>query len=304
MDLIYRFDPFQPIQAQKVDDAEAACAALEQGNHRFVEIATRMQKRALGAEAGEPLVIPVSPMSLGLPLFPGASLSQTPFALVLSCSDARAPTEAIFDQSFNNLFVVRIAGNVLGTECLGSIDYAVRNLGESLKVIVVMGHTGCGAVTGAVNGYLSMTDFVSVAFTHSLRSLVDRIQISVRGAARALKQVGGADVAGDPKYREMLTEAAVYLNAAVTAYDVNREVQALASSPLQVVFCAYDLQQLSVRGLPAQHGSQAGGAPMFSKAPEKPDDFSELGTEIARRVLSRAAGPAGSSSIDWAAVGR
>lgn len=303
MDLTYRFDPFQPVQAQKICDAREACAALEQGNRRFVEVATRMQKRALGAEAGEPLVVPVSPMSLGLPMFPGATVVQAPFALVLSCSDARAPTEAIFDQSFNNLFVVRIAGNVLGTESLGSIDYAVKYLGESLKVIVVMGHTGCGAVTGAVNGYLSMADFVSVAFTHSLRSLVDHIQIAVRGAARALKHVGGVGIADDPRYREMLTEAAVYLNAAVTAYDVHREVRALVASPPQVVYCAYQMQQLQVRGLPGQDASQVPPTPVFSKAPEEPEDFTKLGLEIARRVLLRAEATAGTGSIDWDSLG-
>lgn len=302
MDLIYRFDPFQPIESQKIADAKEACAALQQGNDRFVEIATRMQKRALGGDAGEPLVIPVSPMSLGLPLLPGVMPTQAPFALVLSCSDARAPTEAIFDQSFNNLFVVRIAGNVLGTECLGSIDYAVKHLGSSLKVVVVMGHTGCGAVSAAVDGYLSLKDFVNITFTHSLRSLVDRIQIAVRGAARSLKQVGGSDVASRANYRDILIETATYLNAAVTAFDVQREVRSIVGAPPGVAYCVYDLRQLRVRSQPST-GGPADGAPMFGQAPERPDDFLDLGVRLAERVLARPDRPAGGSSVDWQALG-
>ena len=102
---------------------------------------------------------------------------------MLGCSDARVPIELIFDQSPNDLFVVRVAGNVLGVECLGSIDYAVANLGKSLKLVVVLGHTTCGAVSAAVDSYLAPKNYAEIAFTHALRSLVDRIQTAVRGAA-------------------------------------------------------------------------------------------------------------------------
>src|SRR5689334_22803084 len=119
MDVIYRYDPFQPITGTQIVDPAAASRALLEGNGRFAEIARRMQQRMLG-KVQEPLVIPVSPISLGLPLVAGQAIVQAPFALVLGCSDARVPTETIFDQSANDLFVVRIAGNVLGTECLGS----------------------------------------------------------------------------------------------------------------------------------------------------------------------------------------
>ena len=73
---------------------------------------------------------------------------QAPFAVVIGCSDARVPTEMIFGQGFNDLFVIRVAGNVLGDVCLGSIDFAVEALSESVKLLVVLGHSGCGAVTG------------------------------------------------------------------------------------------------------------------------------------------------------------
>lgn len=284
MDLIYRYDPFQPVASRPMPDAEAALNALREGNERFTEIVARMQERMLGGAAGEPLVIPVCPVSLGLPLVPGMTPNQTPFGLVLGCSDARVPTEAIFDQSFNDLFVVRIAGNVLGTECVGSIDYAARHLGQSLKVAVVLGHSGCGAVTAAVDGYETPEDYVDIAFTHALRSLVDRIQIAVRGAAKALRLAAGSDVSRRPGYRAALVELAVYLNAAVTAYDLRREISGLGNSNLRVVYGVCDLGDLRVRALPAAPGI----APTtFSDAPAQAEDFVALAGQLAGRLVAR-----------------
>jgi carbonic anhydrase len=296
MDLIYRYDPYQPISQKPIEDAAAADKALRDGNDRFAEIARRMQQRTLGAKETEPIVIPVSPISLGLPLYPGAALAQSPFALVLGCSDARVPIEPIFDQSFNDLFVVRIAGNVLGTECLGSIDYAVRHLGNSLKLVVVLGHSGCGAVTAAVDGYLSPNDFVDIAFTHALRSLVDRIQIAVRAAAKALRQTGGASVERSPDYRERLIEMAVYLNAAVTAFDLQREIRSLDNSTLKIVYGVYEMTTLHVRSLPDDRRRVPTFECGFADAPETADDFMNLGQELAERLLG--AGDPGVSA-EW-----
>ena len=75
---------------------------------------------------------------------------QTPFAIILTCSDSRLPPEVIFDQGIGDLFVLRNAGNVAGEIVLGSIEYAVEHLNSSL--ILVLGHQKCGAVTAAVNG--------------------------------------------------------------------------------------------------------------------------------------------------------
>ena len=272
MDLVYRFDPFQPVVSSPVHDADAALAALRAGNERFADIVSRMQARMLGGAAGEPLVIPMCPVSLGLPIAPGMAPRQTPFGLVLGCSDARVPTEAIFDQSFNDLFVVRIAGNVLGTECVGSIDYAVRNLGESLKVAVVLGHSGCGAVTAAVAGHEAPADYVDIAFSHALRSLVDRIQIAVRGASKALREIAGNDVRQNPGYRKALVEVAVYLNAAVTAYDLAREIHGLGRTDLRVVYGVCDLGDLRVRALPDATVARQAGRAMFAEVPERAED--------------------------------
>ncbi|WP_045233849.1 carbonic anhydrase, partial [Deinococcus pimensis] len=73
---------------------------------------------------------------------------QTPFAIVLGCSDSRVPTELIFDQGFGDLFSIRVAGNVAEPATLGSIEYAVRHL--RCHLIVVLGHEGCGAVKTAM----------------------------------------------------------------------------------------------------------------------------------------------------------
>ena len=75
---------------------------------------------------------------------------QTPLAAVLACSDSRAPVELIFDQGFGDLFIVRAAGQVAGPDQIGSLEYAVEHL--EVPLILVLGHTHCGAVTAAVNG--------------------------------------------------------------------------------------------------------------------------------------------------------
>jgi carbonic anhydrase len=76
--------------------------------------------------------------------------APNPFAVILSCADARVPPEIIFDCGIGDLFVVRNAGNLVNDEVLGSIEYAVKYFGT--RLIVVMGHTRCGAVSSAVQG--------------------------------------------------------------------------------------------------------------------------------------------------------
>src|SRR5438067_8250885 len=73
--------------------------------------------------------------------------SQHPFAIIVSCSDSRVPPEIVFDQGLGNLFVLRVAGNVIDDHSLGSIEYAVDHL--AVRLIVVLGHQRCGAVKAA-----------------------------------------------------------------------------------------------------------------------------------------------------------
>jgi carbonic anhydrase len=286
VDVIYRYDPSAPLTHEMPAGADEALKALHEGNLRFLDMVERMHKVALGEATVQQVILPISPLSLGLPLWSGAPLEQAPFALVLGCSDARVPVESIFDQAFNDLFVVRIAGNVLGTECLGSIDYAVRHFAGSLKLVVVLGHSGCGAVTAAADTYLSPDDYGEIACTHALRSLLDRIHLAVRKAAKALERVCGQEVMRRPGYRGALIELAVVLNAAVTAYDLRREIAALENPALRVVYGVYDLKHLRVRTEPAGEGDAGPAGPPFSEAPARAEDFNELGARLARAAVA------------------
>jgi len=89
------------------------------------------------------------------------SEGQFPFAVILSCIDSRVPAELVFDQGIGDIFSVRIAGNVINKDVLGSMEYACK-IGGS-KILVVMGHTNCGAITAACNNLElgNMTDLLA-----------------------------------------------------------------------------------------------------------------------------------------------
>jgi carbonic anhydrase len=283
VDLIYRFDPFRQIAVDHPANSEAAIRILLEGNQRLVGFIEQMQQATVhGSAETKQTVVPVDLLSMGLPLLPGIACDQAPFALVLGCSDARVPIESIFDQSFNDLFVVRIAGNVLGTECLGSFDYAVRHLGQSLKAVVVLGHTGCGAVTAAVDTYLNPNDYADIAFTHALRSLIDRVLTAVRGAAHSFERYCGHEIHRHPGFRAALVEASVYLNSAITAFDLQREIaSAGGESSLAVFFGTCDISNMLVRSDPT------GGVahePKLRPAPKSTDSFVDLADHLVRVI--------------------
>jgi carbonic anhydrase len=279
MDVVYRYDPFEPIDHRPINDADEAIDHLARGHNRYSTIVTQMHSELLGGLAPEKIIIPSNPLSLGLPRVAGTAQIQTPFALVLGCSDARVPIEQIFDQSPNDLFVIRVAGNVLGVECLGSIDYAVNHLGGSMKLVVVLGHSSCGAVTAAVESYLTPKNYAEIALTHALRSLVDRIHTAVRGAASALERVGGKKIARRPDYREILIESAVFLNAAITAFDVQRELKLPPVKDIRVVYGVFDLVAQHIRSHPKKSDA------IFANAPGGPEDFNRVALEIAKTLL-------------------
>ena len=101
-------------------------------------------------------------------------VGQTPFAVVLGCSDSRVPTEYVFDQGPGHIFTVRVAGNVVAPTTLGSIEYAVKHLKP--HVLVVMGHEGCGAVHAA----MSLTEEEVAAEPENVRHLIECIGPAVR----------------------------------------------------------------------------------------------------------------------------
>lgn len=93
---------------------------------------------------------------------------QHPFAVVLGCSDSRAPAEILFDQGLGDLFVIRVAGNIAAPSQIGSIEFAVERFG--VRLVVVLGHSNCGAVRATVEHCRH-----PAATTDGLRAIVDRI---------------------------------------------------------------------------------------------------------------------------------
>jgi carbonic anhydrase len=106
---------------------------------------------------------------------------QEPFATVLSCADSRVPVELIFDQSIGHLFVIRIAGNVLTPEVIAGIEYGAAVLGT--KAILVMGHTGCGAVKAAIQAK-EVPGQISALYPH-IQPAVDKAGPNLEATIRA-----------------------------------------------------------------------------------------------------------------------
>ena len=98
---------------------------------------------------------------------------QDPFAIILGCSDSRVPSEIVFDQGLGDLFVVRVAGNIVAPSQIGSIELAVERFGA--RLVVVMGHSRCGAIQATLD---SLRD-PSKNQSKNLRSIVDRIRPSL-----------------------------------------------------------------------------------------------------------------------------
>ncbi len=272
-DLVYRFDPANPDVRRLPSTSEEARLLLVQGNRDFAEMT---DIRRTGKDTR---IIPFDPRAFGWGAAPGEAPAQTPFAAVLGCADARVPTEMVFARGCNELFVVRVAGNVLGAECLGSLRYAAHHFPTTLKLLVVLAHSRCGAVTEAVEVYREPRRYISMAADPSMRSIEDQILIAVRVASLAIDQIYGADIFKHPGYGSALLEAAVVLNAAWSAYCLRREF-AENSPGLAVVFGAYDLASRCVRlpiSPPDQLTEEEKG---LFLPPEDETGFSELALRI------------------------
>ena len=98
---------------------------------------------------------------------------QEPFAVVLGCSDSRVPAEIVFDQGLGDLFVIRVAGNIVAASQIGSVEFAVERFGTPL--VVVLGHSRCGGIVATLNELTRPTEHQS----RNLRSIVDRVRPSV-----------------------------------------------------------------------------------------------------------------------------
>lgn len=182
---------------------------LKQGNRRFV--AGEPHNRNLTAQAQQ------------------TAAGQFPFAVVLSCLDSRSAPEIIFDQGVGDLFVARVAGNVINDDMLGSFEFATQVAGA--KLIVVMGHSACGAVMGACDG---------VELGH-LTGLLGKIMPAVDATSTA---DGAERSSANAKFVEAVTVA----NAKMQAADI------LSRSP--IIKAAVDAGD--VRIVPAMHNLQTG----------------------------------------------
>lgn len=115
-----------------------------------------------------------------------ASVAQRPFAIVLGCSDSRTPVEILFDQGFGDLFVVRIAGNIVAPSGVGSIEFAASQFGS--RLVVVMGHTRCGAISATVKAIEG-----GKPESKNLLAITDRITPHIQGIVRPGAGEGGVD---------------------------------------------------------------------------------------------------------------
>lgn len=139
-------------------------------------------------------------------------LGQTPFGVILSCSDSRVPTEIVFDQGLGNLFITRVAGNIVDRTTLGSIEYAVGHL--KTHVVVVMGHEGCGAVKAAL-----LPPEARARETENIQFLLDQIVPSVEKLPKIRDQKARMREAVIANVRQQVHElrAVPFIQAAVKA---------------------------------------------------------------------------------------
>jgi carbonic anhydrase len=133
--------------------AHEALQRLRDGNRRFV---AEIRGRAVGQARRQEL-----------------TARQEPFAIVLGCSDSRVPAEIVFDQGLGDLFVIRVAGNIVAPSQIGSVEFAAERF--HTRLVVVLGHTSCGAIQATVDELTRRSEEQS----QNLRSIVDRIRPSV-----------------------------------------------------------------------------------------------------------------------------
>lgn len=169
----------------KAEDVTAAqaLARLRDGNERFIS-----GTRSIATLAG----------TLNLAKHAGG---QKPFATILTCSDSRVPAEMVFDQGIGDLFVIRVAGNVVAPSLVGSVEFAAATFGTQLTV--VMGHSSCGAVEATLDVLRGHTSVPS----DNIRDIVDRIRPAVQAVVEA--NPAGTD--------DAILEAAIRANVRTSA---------------------------------------------------------------------------------------
>ena len=192
--------------------AQDALEQLRDGNRRFVS----------DAQGRGPLADQTRPGDL--------IAEHSPFAIILGCSDSRVPLEIIFDQGLGDLFVIRVAGNVVAPSQIGSVEYAVERYG--IPIVLVVGHTMCGAVIATLDDLNRPSENRSP----NLRSIVSRIRPSI-------EDLLDTDAAKDP---DALLEHAVRANirASVDGLRHGSEIieQLIDADKLVVVGAEYSIE--------------------------------------------------------------
>jgi carbonic anhydrase len=192
--------------------AQEALELLREGNRRFVSNVRSHDSLASEARRAE------------------VAAGQEPFAIVLGCSDSRVPAEIVFDQGLGDLFVIRVAGNIVAPSQIGSVEFAAERYGT--RLVVVLGHSQCGAILATIEELTRPTNNQS----RNLHSIVGR----VRPAVEPLLQTA---LAGDP---EALVRGAVRANVRISASHLRHgsEIleQLIRSDGLVVVGAEYSLE--------------------------------------------------------------
>jgi carbonic anhydrase len=188
--------------------AREALERLKQGNRRFASSETIVSPTRRGELLG----------------------GQKPFAVILGCSDSRVPVEIVFDQGLGELFVIRVAGNIVAASQIGSVEFAAERFGT--RLVVVLGHTRCGAVEAT----LEELQRPSATQSLNLRSIVDRVRPSV-------EDLLATELRHD---REALARQAVRANVRVSANALRHGSAVLESlaqkDGLLVVGAVYSLE--------------------------------------------------------------
>ena len=145
---------------ESIVSAREALALLREGNLRFTSDSRR------------------SDLSLGHDRRFELTKGQRPIAIILGCSDSRVPAEIVFDQGLGDLFVIRVAGNIVAPSQVGSVEFAAERFGT--RLVVVLGHSQCGAILATLEELRQPTENQS----RNLQSIVDRVRPSVEGLLR------------------------------------------------------------------------------------------------------------------------
>ena len=204
--------------------AREALERLQEGNRRFVS------------------GVPSSAMLTSQTRRNELASGQEPFAIILGCSDSRVPAEIVFGQGLGDLFVIRVAGNIVAASQVGSVEFAAARYGT--RLVVVLGHSQCGAVLATLEELQQPTENQS----RNLRSIVDRVRPSVEALL-------ATDLRHDP---EALVRHAVRANIRVSANHLRH-----GSDVLEQL-----IQQDGLLVVGAEYSLETGDVDFFDGVPE------------------------------------